>query len=287
MAENKGNWRVGLSTCGKTIDENLFETYQACGIADMEISVASEAYAALDYKNMYTWAQKYDVKLWSYHLPFAPFSEIDISERALRKQTIEYFSELIKKASDIGVGIFVIHPSGEPIEEEDRKEKLECAKESLAELAEIAGRSGAVMAVEDLPRTCLGRDSSDILELISAHPALRVCFDTNHLLKEDIPTFIRKVGDKIITTHVSDYDFINERHWMPGEGDIEWQPVLAALREVGYNGPWLYEIGLETPKTIERRNLVIADFADNARALFEGVTPAAIGKRKPNLGMWG
>lgn len=287
MAESKGFWRVGLSTCGKTIDEKLFEAYQTCGITDMEISTASELYASLDYKKMYTWAQKYDVNLWSYHLPFAPFSEIDISEQDLRKQTIEYISELIKKAADIGVGVFVIHSSGEPIEEEDRKKRLECAKESLAELAEIAGRSGAVIAVEDLPRTCLGRDSGDILELISAHPALRVCFDTNHLLKEDISGFIRKAGDKIITTHVSDYDFINERHWMPGEGDIEWQSVLAALREVGYNGPWLYEIGLETPGTIERRKLEIADFEDNARALFEGVTPTAIGKRKPNLGMWG
>ena len=58
------------------------------------------------------------------------------------------------------------------------------------------------------------------MELISADDRLRVCFDTNHLLKESIIDFIYNVGDKIITTHVSDYARENERHWLPGEGVI-------------------------------------------------------------------
>ncbi|MBQ8812910.1 MAG: sugar phosphate isomerase/epimerase [Lachnospiraceae bacterium] len=200
--------------------------------------------------------------------------------------TISYFSELIKKGVDIGIDNFVIHPSGEPIEETESAERMECAKESLAELAEIAARSGATIAVEDLPRTCLGRNSAEILELISVHPALRVCFDTNHLLSEDIPIFIRNVGSKIITLHVSDYDFLNERHWLPGEGDINWSDVLAALQEVGYAGPWLYEVGYSSPATIERRILSAQDFVDNAQMIFAGEKPEAIGLRKPDLKFW-
>lgn len=67
------------------------------------------------------------------------------------------------------------------------------AKKSLAFLAEFAGKHGAVIAVEDLPRTCLGRNSSDIKELLSADKRLKVCFDTNHLLGEDNLDFMGRV----------------------------------------------------------------------------------------------
>ena len=137
-------------------------------------------------------------------------------------------------------------------------------------MAEIADCYGAVIAVENLPRTCLGNCSKEILELISVDTRLRVCFDTNHLLGEKMETFILAVGNKIITTHVSDYDAINERHWLPGEGVIDWGNLIDALEKVGYKGPWLYEIGFGIPKTILRdRELTCADFARNAKEVFE------------------
>lgn len=287
MSKDNSQFRIGLSTCHKEICEDLFKAYQCAGITDMELENGRQTCNDLDYKLVQTWARRYDVRLWSYHLPFKPHEEVDISKWQSKNNAVMRLSEFIKKASDIGIDKFVIHPSGEPIADDQRKDQMECAKESLAKLAEIAAQNGAVVAVEDLPRTCLGRNSDEILELISGHPALRVCFDTNHLLSEDILAFIRKVGNKIVTLHVSDYDFINERHWLPGEGDIDWQAVLAALKEVGYQGPWLYEIGFNPPATIDRRRLEVADFAANANALFMGKKPIAIGERKKNLGMWG
>lgn len=279
--------RVGLSTCGKRISEDLFHAYRNAGITDMEIENGTQNCNDLNYHLLHTWSKHYGVKLWSYHLPFEPSEEICTSKIELRAKTMNLFTELIKKGSEIGIDKFVIHPSSEPIKDEDRRVQMNCAKENLAELAEIAGKCGAVLAVEDLPRTCLGKNSDEILELISAHPSLRVCFDTNHLLKEDIPTFIRKVGNKIITIHVSDFDFMNERHWLPGEGDIDWQDVICALQEVGYSGPWLYEIGIKAPTTIVRRDLRLVDFAENAKALFAKKNPKILGRRKENLGMWG
>ena len=90
------------------------------------------------------------------------------------------------------------------------------------------------------------------------------------------------LSDKIITVHISDYDFINERQWLPGEGKVDWIKLLTALNEVGYNGVWLYEINLETPDTIIRdRNLTFDDFYNNAKTLFSGKKPIALGK--PNV----
>ena len=278
---------IGLSTCGKTSNEELFSAYATAGIEVMEISPRTEEYAGLDYGEIRALADKYGITLGSFHLPFMPFDALDISAPALAEATVRYLTELMDRASAIGIRTFVIHPSGEPIEECDRPARMACAKESLFRLAEEASKRGAVLAVENLPRTCLGRSAEDMEALIAAHPALRVCFDTNHLLGGDPVDLIRRLGERIVTLHVSDYDFVNERHWLPGEGKVDWQAVLAALREVGYQGPWLYEVPFACPNTILRdRPLTCLDVAENAAALFAGKEPPCLSRPKPNLGFW-
>lgn len=265
---------VGLSTNGKPISEDLFIQYERSGIRYMEISIGKPTVLTFDFDAAAAMAEKHGVTLWSFHLPFMPFEEIDISDPALCGQTIELFADLIRRAAGAGIKIFVVHPSGEPITEQ-RSLRMATAKESLAKLAGLAAAEGAVIAVEDLPRTCLGHDSDEILELISADERIRVCFDSNHLLHEKNPAFLKKTGHKIITTHISDYDFADEKHWLPGEGKIEWNEVIAALREIGYTGPWLYEIGFKAPGTISRpRDLTCADFAENAKSLFDSYSSA-------------
>ena len=276
-------------SCGGTVNEEIMAGHKAAGINTIEISVGNTQLAdALDFNEARRLADKYGIELWSLHLPFLPFNVIDPSVPALADYTVKYFCSFIDKATEIGIKTIVIHPSGEPIAESDRPMRLECAKKSLAALAEYAKAKGAVIAVEDLPRTCLGRDSSDILELISAHPDLRVCFDTNHLLGESIADFIKKVGDKIITTHVSDYDEKNERHWLSGEGVIDWKALKDALIAIGYDGPWLYELGLDgSLPTIDReRRLEYSDFARNHDEIMNDKPITTIGKGKTDLPSW-
>lgn len=268
--------------------EALTAQYKKAGISALEISPQQDKYESLNYQRIYAATKANGVKLWSFHLPFMPFEIWDISKEELCENTVAYMCELIDKATAIGVDKFVVHPSGEPVEENERAKRMACAKNSLFKLARYAKTKGAVIAVEDLPRSCLGRNSDEILELISAHEDLRVCFDTNHLLNENPVDFVRKVGKKIVTLHVSDYDFINERHWLPGEGKIDWQALLQALKEVGYNGVWMYELGFNCPTSILRdRDLTCEDFVKNANELFDGKTPTVFSKPKPDLGFWG
>jgi len=281
--------KLALSTSGKNINRQTFEAYKNAGIEAMEISEGSQGCSdAIDFSMIKALADEYGITLWSFHLPFLPFEKIDISQPDLADYTVEYFSSLIDKATNIGIKTFVLHPSGEPIADSDRPMRLECAKKSLFALAEYAKSKDALIAVEDLPRTCLGRNSSDILSLISAHPNLRVCFDTNHLLNEDIFHFVSAVGNKIITTHVSDYDFINERHWLPGEGQIDWLALRNALKNVGYDGYWLYELGLGGSNwTIDRpRNLTHSDISKNFLEIMSNTAPTPFGTAKKDLPMF-
>ncbi len=274
---------IGLSMCDKKpLDEKGFAELYENGIEFAELSEGyADEYALYDARAIKSAAQKAGVSLWSLHLPFYPFEIVDPSSlgREIRNYTVSLFTEIIKRWSDIGIDKFIIHPSGEPIDDSVRAERLKYSAQSLSLIAENAARQGSVIAVEDLPRTCLGRNSEEIRFLISANDKIRVCFDTNHLLNEKIPDFIKCIGNKIITTHISDYDFVNERHWLPGEGDIDWQELLNALKAVGYNGPWLYELGLNAPASIDRRTLTYKDFYNNAITVFSGERPASIGKR--------
>ncbi len=278
---------IGISIDGNRLNEAIFNECRKTGISAIEVSVSSEDVSPSDYEALRKMSLSSGVSLWSYHLPFCPFEQLDLSVKKLQKETLRQLICHMRLAAEIGIRIFVLHASGEPIEDNEREERLQTAEESLYVLAEEARRLGGTVAVENLPRTCLGKDDAEMLRLLSAHRALRACCDTNHCLTMKPETLIRRLGNRILTLHVSDYDFVNERHWLPGEGKVDWQSVLAALRETGYRGVWLYETGFECPPTILRdRDLTCEDHVLNAREVFAGRNITRISRDKPNLGFW-
>lgn len=280
---------VGLSCCdGKGLDIEGFYDYKNNGIDCMEISVGGYT-EVLDYEMLKQNADETGVKLWSIHLPFSPFSLLNPAflDESKREYTVKYFTRLLKRASAAQFEVAVIHPSGEPNADGDRPRLIEQAKKSFAELADVADSMGMRIAVEDIPRSCLCNCSKEMLEILDADKRLGVCFDTNHLLEEDNVDFIKAVGDRIITTHVSDYDFLNERHWLPGEGKQDWQAVYHALLDCGYTGPWMYELGYKAPGSISRpRKLTATDFRRNADEIFENRPLTVIGTPASNLKHW-
>ncbi len=270
--------KIGLSTKQKPVEEALFKTYRDGKIDMMELAMSREDFDQIDFTKIGEWSKTYGVEVWSVHLPFsAPF---DISNPEVSEETVAYHKELMKKAADVGIRTFVVHPSGEPIEDRERRLRLETAKASLHELTEEAVSLGVTLCVEDLPRTCLGHSIDEMCDLASAHPNLRICFDTNHLTLSPMGEFIRTFGKRIGTIHVSDFDFVDEQHWVPGEGKIDWQNIYQTLLEEGYHGPWMYEVSFLCPKSIKRRTLRAEDFYKNAKEIFEGRPLTVIGVPK-------
>lgn len=282
--------KIGSSSNGKyLLTREKFAELQSAGIEAIEVCFGNLHNIDVNLSELSALSKEYGVELWSYHLPFVPYSELEPSSREndIREKTVYTFSELIKRFADNGFSRFVVHASGEPIGKDERDERLKCAADSLSRLADVAEKCGGVVAVEDLPRTCIGRNSDEILYLLSANDKLRVCLDTNHLLGEPISSFISEVGNKIITLHVSDYDFGDERHWLPGEGMVDWIELYNQLIGVGYNGVWMYEVGYKTPKSIYRPyDLCPADLVRNAREIFAGMKPTSLGKPADNLAVW-
>lgn len=263
---------AALAVASFRITEEMFQNMANAGLNAMEVSHSLKKHLEADNLPQFAaWAKQYGVDLWSYHLPFWDDElKFDISDVPTADNTVKLFCSLIEQGVDAGIKHFIIHPSTEPISDEDRPGHMERSKKSLYMLAEFAKTKGAVMCVENLPRTCLGKNSAEMLELISVHPDLRICFDTNHLLQEPFVDFIHAVGDKIATLHVSDYDYIDEKHWFPGEGLVDWHLLYRTLEEVGYNGVWMYETGLGDPRNRRTKKLTCEDFAQNAKEIAEG-----------------
>ena len=106
----------------------------------------------------------------------------------------------------------------------------------------------------------LSLSAEEILQLISANDKLRVCFDSNHLLMDDNLNFLKKLSGKIVTVHISDYDFVKERHFLPKEGKIDWMKVIGALKAVNYQGVFNYEVlDRYTPEQVKQSYIELFD----------------------------
>lgn len=243
----RNQWKTSVSISVSDFCRERMRELSASGIHYIEFT--DSAYYVFENflensEEIFNIAKEEGVKIRSIHLPFSPFEEIDPAspDSAVRDRFIEVQRPIVEAAAKCGIEIAVIHPSGEPYAEEKRAEHMAWAIESLKKLQKIISDNGMKMAIENLPRTCLGRNCADMRTLLDAIPEAYACFDTNHSLTDSNTELIKTMGNRIIATHVSDYDFIDERHLFPGEGKNPWQDIMAALEEVGYTGTWNYEI---------------------------------------------
>ncbi len=280
-------YEIGISTFKNAVTGEYLAALSENEIKHIEIS--QDNYDDFDFIGVKRLAKEHGVNIWSLHLPFTPFEILDLSseDRDKRRFSVEKLSELIKRAGDTGIDKFVVHPSVEPISDDERGDRLKYSRESLSFLADAAENFGGIVCTEDLPRTCIGHSIEEMQFLTAEDDRLRICFDTNHITVQKPEEAIIALGSKIVTLHVSDFDFVNERHWLPGEGEIDWAKVIAALEEINYGGVWMYEIGFKCPKTILRdRSLIPSDFKRNSEEILKGLKPTVFSKQKPNLGMW-
>ncbi|MBO7405352.1 MAG: sugar phosphate isomerase/epimerase [Clostridia bacterium] len=247
---NRKDWPLALSVGPAAMNGETFDALAEAGIRELELSSGAidPFYAVLDFphkaKAIAAEAKAHGVTISSVHLPFVPFGRIDPAspDPAVKKDILAVQTELMNAAGDAGIGKAIIHPSGEPYREEERTERINCAVDVIGTLTERATAAGVTLCLENLPRTCLCRTSDEMLVFLSAIPDLCVVFDTNHSLTEDNVHYIRTVGEKIVSLHVSDYDFIDEKHWLPLEGKNDWAGIVKTLEEVGYAGRFLYEL---------------------------------------------
>ncbi len=252
---NRKDWALGCSSVITTdiygISDYAFKMFSLAGIKNMEISLLYNYFFEFDFvKNkdvVFDLAKKYDINIWSLHIPFSQ----DYHPALLDEEKNAFFMsnclKQIEAAISIGIKTIVIHPSAGHNEDSMREKIIQRSIENLTILSNYCHEKGAVLAVEDLPGSCLGNCSDEMIRFIKEVPYLEICYDTNHISKQKNEVFLdelikNNLKGKIRTIHVSDYDFINEKHWLPFEGVNNWEDILSKLEMLDYNGIFMYEV---------------------------------------------
>lgn len=242
------SWPMGLSV-SLTMPEELLREVREAGFDYVEVTLNSlrtksreECTAALERFRLD--AERVGLTIWSVHLPFGRAWDISSPDDSVRTAVVDRIAWFIEAVQPLRPRKMILHPSAEPIADSLRGLHIEHSICSINTLAAVAARYDAQLLVEDLPRTCLCNTSREMLSIFKRlDPAVGVCFDTNHLLQETPEAFARALNGRIASLHVSDYDAVDEKHWIMGCGSIDWPAVITALADIGYNGVFLFEVG--------------------------------------------
>jgi sugar phosphate isomerase/epimerase len=199
------------------------------------------------------------------HAAFGTSVDISSLDPAIRSAGIQTVGVALDLAVRMGARMVVVHPSSEPIGSDARDERIKQSKRSIETIAGMVHEAGCRMAVELLPRTCLGRSAAELLELLEGvDPGTAgVCLDTNHLMDRfgSLPEVVRSLGPRLFTLHCSDYDGVDEQHWPPLRGVIDWAAFLAALGAACFSGPFHDEAALDGQTPAERLAFLEASYS--------------------------
>lgn len=250
IGQTAPEWKLGTSMSLMQPDlKETFKKVKAAGIDYLEVGmpkfsrvdVAEITAKVAEYKK---YADETGLKIWSVHIPFGWDYDISTPDPIIREQCKQYVLFTFELAKGLGkYEKAILHTSFEPIDSIKRIAHIAALRQSLKEIGPVIEKKyNTRLAVENLPRTCLGNSAAEMLTIVDGIPSVDICFDVNHLLGEKPEYFAKVIGSLIKTIHISDYDEINERHWLPGKGVIHWSAVVEGLVKSGYNGPFMFEV---------------------------------------------
>ena len=176
------------------------------------------------------------------HLPFSlPWWDFSTLDETQRKLAVDNFKRTIDFHGNLLPNLFVVHPADGLIENpNDRPFMLEQLTKSMEEICEFSPRP---VCVENMVSNRLLNKMSDAKELLNNVPKLCMTIDVNHSILQKPEDYIACVGNRVKNLHISDNDGTGEKHWLPGEGVIDFNAILTNLEKIGYDGTFNYEVG--------------------------------------------
>ena len=162
-------------------------------------------------------------------------------DATVRRRTADYFRQLADLCADLGGKVMVI---GSPKQRSllpgvTRDQALAYAVEVFRPSLDPAARRGVTLAFEPLgpAETDFVNTVSEAIELVRRvnHPAFRLNIDVKAMSSEPrpIPDVIRSAKGYVAHVQVNDPNLLG-----PGMGEVKYEPIIAALRAIGYDG-WL------------------------------------------------
>lgn len=180
--------------------------------------------------------------------------------QAARDERFEKMSQALRGTRLLGCDRMVLHNLMPQLRiDTDPAYVREVNRAFFARLCQKAGEFGVTVCLENMPFPCqsLSRPHQT-LELVKEIGAenLRVCLDTGHaqVLECSPANTVRLIGKEYLhALHVHDTDGLRDRHWLIGDGVIDWEDFGAALREIGFDGCFSIEAVVKANSPEERK----------------------------------
>ena len=187
------------------------------------------------------------------HAPLTPTVNLAAVDEFERRLSVYEVAAWLAPYADLGGDVVVTHLTGYAFSGEGStainiEAAIDAARRSLDELYAIADRLGLRIACENLMERGTPRPLCRVEQLrafIDPYPAtVGICLDTGHAAVNGLnpASEARAAGERLIATHLQDTDGLDDRHWAPGAGRIDWDELVSTLRKIDYTGLWTFEL---------------------------------------------
>lgn len=195
-----------------------------------------------------------------------------VCDKKETKEVNDYRWMMLNRSIEIAgimeAGIIVIHPFSTYTFEENVamfKQLNEVAKKNHVKIA-IENMAGGFFSYPDSVNELLGALNDENIGF---------CLDTGHAnLRKEFPTtpveMIKKCSKYLICLHIDDNLGINDDHFLPGDGNIDFGAILKALNEVNYQGDYTFEVdGFIYQKAIKDKTKCLPIIFEIGKKIFE------------------
>ncbi|MGB2782967.1 MAG: sugar phosphate isomerase/epimerase family protein [Atribacterota bacterium] len=194
------------------------------------------------------------IKVVSMHMPT---NGVDISliEEYDRIWSVREVEKTALALLRLGGEILVVHPGSEIKDEKTRNVQREKSEQSLEEILKFCEQWGIKIALENTLPGKTGDSISEILEIVKKFNSknLGICLDTGHCnitsainnhsgVEECLP----EIKNCLCHLHIHDNSGKSDDHYLPFEGNIDWKGFVKGLKEINYQGVFMFELRKKT-----------------------------------------
>jgi sugar phosphate isomerase/epimerase len=215
--------------------ETTLRRMKRLGFSSIEISGEPAQYDVAETRRL---LRKYGITCWGAVTLTLGDRNLAAADAAQRAATVAYMQRVVRLAHDLGGTETTVVPTtvGKVVPDASPEQEWRWVVEGLQEVYAFAERLGVRLALEPLNRFetyFLNRCDQALALAQDVGPNCGVCLDAFHINIEEADMFaaIRAAGSRLADFHVAD----NNR-MAPGQGSLNWQRIVATLREAGYEG---------------------------------------------------
>lgn len=210
-----------------------------------------------DCKNFPETAKKFRERLEKHGLECCqihfPFHNMFLSSEICDEKTDRQIFAVLEAMNILGAKWGAYHPRSSKNTGYNKKQEM---KDNICEISkylEVAEKHNIGIAIENIPifpdcpqHRFFCADYEDHIELVDSlkSPNVGICLDVGHLnlTLYDMEKVIKKMGERIKIVHLHNNFRTCDMHITPAEGTINWDIVMPALKQAGFEGDASLEI---------------------------------------------